>query len=62
MKKCYYFPTWEEQKDVSMSLDNEFIIFAEFVDPIDALSLGNGLECVFLKKNKFEEVKNVLNI
>jgi hypothetical protein len=38
MKKCYYFPTWEEKKDVMISLDNEEIFFKErtsFYSPID---------------------------
>lgn len=26
MKRCFHFPTWEEQKDVMISLDENYII------------------------------------
>ena len=31
MKKCYYFPTWKEQKDVMISLDEKTILFVNAV-------------------------------
>lgn len=31
MKKCYHFPTWEEQKDAMISLDEKTILFVNAV-------------------------------
>lgn len=38
MKKCFYFPTWEEREDVMISLDGSYIqLIDEIISCVDAL-------------------------
>jgi hypothetical protein len=45
MKKCYYFPTWEEEKNVLLSLDESCILVypTNTVDPEEDFNLSHKL-------------------
>lgn len=48
MKKCYYFPTWEEQKCVLIDIDNDYIM----VNKSGLSDFCNSIEYDIIKKSK----------